>query len=105
MEVRFDLELWRAKKHLAASNVEFQPGHSEERRTERRLIEDYFATIDELLGKLDADNIALAAEIASMPEQIRGYGHVKQAHLVSAKGRAAKLPARWRQPAVVAVAA
>jgi indolepyruvate ferredoxin oxidoreductase len=66
-------------------------GRTEERRMERQLIEDYFKTVEGLLGTLDAGNVALAAEIASVPEQIRGYGHVKEAHLHKAKTREAEL--------------
>ncbi len=73
-------------------------GYTAERRSERRLIAEYFARIDELLATLDAGNIALAVEIASLPEQIRGFGHVKEAHLAAAQERAAELMARWREP-------
>ena len=66
-------------------------GRTEERRMERQLIEDYFATVEKLLGKLDSGNVVLAAEIASVPEHIRGYGHVKEAHLHKAKAREAEL--------------
>src|SRR5690606_28989695 len=62
-------------------------GRTAERRMERQLVEDYFATIEGLLPKLDAGNVQLAAEIASIPDQIRGYGHVKDAHLEKAKAR------------------
>jgi hypothetical protein len=55
-------------------------GYTAERRTERVLIDEYLATADELLGKLDRDNVALAVEIAAIPGHIRGYGHVKEAH-------------------------
>ncbi len=81
-------------------------GRTEERRMERKLIEDYFATVEGLLGKLDAGNVALAAEIASIPEHIRGYGHVKEAHLHKAKTREAELLTRWSAgPASAAKAA
>ena len=73
-------------------------GRTEERRMERKLIEDYFATVEGLLGKLDAGNAALAAEIASIPEHIRGYGHVKEAHLHKAKAREAELLAKFDAP-------
>jgi indolepyruvate ferredoxin oxidoreductase len=66
-------------------------GYTEERKMERKLIADYFATVDTLLGKLGSDNVALAAEIAAIPEHIRGYGHVKEAHLHKAKAREAEL--------------
>ncbi|TBR13311.1 MAG: indolepyruvate ferredoxin oxidoreductase family protein [Lysobacter sp.] len=73
-------------------------GRTHERRTERRLIEDYFDTVDGLLAKLDAGNVDLAAQIASIPEHIRGYGHVKESHLATAKLREADLLREWHNP-------
>src|SRR5262249_6844404 len=49
-------------------------GYTAERKGERALIDEYFATIDELLTRLDAGNHALGVEIASVPEHIRGFG-------------------------------
>jgi len=71
-------------------------GRSEERRTERALIEQYQACVDELLQGLSTDKLALAAEIARIPEDIRGYGHVKQRHLAAAQPKWDALMARWR---------
>jgi indolepyruvate ferredoxin oxidoreductase len=71
-------------------------GNTEERRTERQLITDYEACIDELLKGLTADKLALAAEIARIPEEIRGYGHVKERHLAAARAKWAALMAKWR---------
>jgi indolepyruvate ferredoxin oxidoreductase len=65
---------------------------------ERQLIVDYFATIESLLPTLDSGNVDLAAEIAGIPEHIRGYGHVKEAHLHGAKARETELLAQWRNP-------
>ncbi|HWI23596.1 MAG TPA: DUF6537 domain-containing protein, partial [Lysobacter sp.] len=73
-------------------------GYTAERKMERRLIDEYFATVEGLLAKLDAGNVALAAEIASIPEHIRGYGHVKEAHLHKAKAREAELLREWANP-------
>ena len=70
-------------------------GYTAERKMERQLIVEYFATIERLLAKLDAGNVGLAAEIAAIPEHIRGYGHVKEAHLHKAKTREASLLAKW----------
>ncbi|HBD19994.1 MAG TPA: indolepyruvate ferredoxin oxidoreductase family protein [Arenimonas sp.] len=80
-------------------------GRTEERRMERQLITDYAKTVDELLATLDGDNVGLAAEIAAVPEHIRGYGHVKEAHFAKAKAREAELLARWRNPQAPARAA
>ncbi|WP_313173898.1 indolepyruvate ferredoxin oxidoreductase family protein [Stenotrophomonas sp.] len=73
-------------------------GYTEERRGERQLIADYEKTLQELISGLDARRLALAVDIASIPEHIRGYGHVKEAHLHEAKAREASLLATWRNP-------
>jgi indolepyruvate ferredoxin oxidoreductase len=73
-------------------------GRTEERKTERALITEYRASIDEVLAGLNAGNHALALEIASLPEQIRGYGHVKERNLAAARKRWAELVAKWRDP-------
>jgi len=73
-------------------------GYSQERKTERALIGEYRACIDELLTKLSSENLALAVEIAAVPEDIRGYGHVKDRHLSAARAKWSALMARWRTP-------
>ncbi len=60
-------------------------GYSAERKEERRLINDYAQTIDTLLSDLKADNYQFAVDIATLPEQIRGYGHVKLASIERVK--------------------
>jgi len=70
----------------------FDPfGYSADRRLERQLVRGYEARIEELLAKLDADNHAVIVEIASIPEDIRGYGHVKRAHVEEARVKEAAL--------------
>jgi indolepyruvate ferredoxin oxidoreductase len=71
-------------------------GRTEERRTERALVGEYEKLVDELLGRLAADNHATAVELASIPEEIRGYGQVKAQHLERARARQADLLARFR---------
>jgi len=44
------------------------------------LIGAYQKTVSALLDRRGAGNADLAAEIASVPEHIRGFGHVKEAH-------------------------
>jgi indolepyruvate ferredoxin oxidoreductase len=80
-------------------------GHTAERRMERQLIADYAATVESLLGALSLSNHALAVEIARVPEHIRGYGHVKEAHLAVAKAKEAELLAQFRDPLRIALAA
>ena len=71
-------------------------GKTEERRTERALIVEYRAAIDEVLAALSAGNLALAVDIARIPEDIRGYGHVKERHLLVARSKWSALMAQWR---------
>ena len=71
-------------------------GRSEERRTERRLIADYEAVLDELLAKLTPENHHLTVGIAAIPEKIRGFGHVKTRHLAAAKADEAALLDQFR---------
>ncbi len=80
-------------------------GYTQERRMERQLIVEYEATIGELVGKLSSDNHALAVKIASIPEEIRGYGHVKERNLGIAKAKQADLMAALRSPEAVRSAA
>ena len=56
-------------------------GYTHERRLERQLIRDYIKMIDGVLQNLDAAHHSLAVEIAALPMQLRGYGHVKMRHL------------------------
>ena len=67
-----------------------------ERKTEVALIAEYRTCIDELLQTLSADKLPLAAQIARLPEEIRGYGHVKERHLQAARSKWDALMAEWR---------
>ncbi|HWQ38700.1 MAG TPA: DUF6537 domain-containing protein, partial [Burkholderiales bacterium] len=80
-------------------------GYSRERKVERQLVRDYEAVIEEILGKLDAGNHALAVRIAGIPEEIRGFGHIKERNLKKAKAKEAELLAALRAPAKMRTAA
>jgi indolepyruvate ferredoxin oxidoreductase len=70
-------------------------GYSNERRQERALIQQYQQTVLALLPKLSGANLDCAVAIASIPEEIRGYGHVKERHIVAAKKKASELLAAF----------
>jgi len=53
-------------------------GYTAERKMERALVTEYRDMIEALLPSLDAANHAVAVELAALPEQIRGFGHVKE---------------------------
>ncbi|NML42746.1 indolepyruvate ferredoxin oxidoreductase family protein [Ramlibacter sp. G-1-2-2] len=73
-------------------------GRTEERRGERALIAQYRATVEELLQRLDAGNHAQALAIARLPEQVKGYGHVKARNLAAVQPQWDALMQQWREP-------
>ena len=80
-------------------------GRTEERKTERALIGEYRASIEEVLKSLNTDNHATAVEIARIPEQIKGFGHVKERNLKAARQKWAALMQQWPHPETVRKAA
>jgi indolepyruvate ferredoxin oxidoreductase len=70
-------------------------GHTAERRSERRLLADYEAGLDRIVAGLDPQRLPIAVEIASVPQQIRGFGHVKAAAMEAAEPEARRLWAKW----------
>jgi indolepyruvate ferredoxin oxidoreductase len=78
-------------------------GYTAERRTERALIADYEALVEELLTRLASDNHSVAVQLASLPEDIRGYGHVKEQTLVTARAKWSQLLARFRGQTIAQV--
>jgi indolepyruvate ferredoxin oxidoreductase len=75
----------------------FDPfGYTIERKTERRLVSDYEAMLDEISAALTPANHHLAVGLANIPEKIRGFGHVKARHLTAAKAEEAALLEQFR---------
>jgi indolepyruvate ferredoxin oxidoreductase len=94
LKAQFGRWVWHAFKLLARMRFlrgsAFDVfGKTEERRVERRLIADYEASIEAALAVLDANNLPRAIDLAGIPEEIRGFGHVK---LESVQ----KATTRWR---------
>ena len=73
-------------------------GHTEERRLERQLLADYRRFLEELLPRLDAVDLGVAVELARLPEQIRGFGHVKLQNAQAAAVRRDALLAKLVPP-------
>jgi indolepyruvate ferredoxin oxidoreductase len=70
-------------------------GRTAERRMERALIAEYEQTVEALLAGLTRENHALAVELASLPEAIRGFGHVKAKSVEAARRKHAELMGRY----------
>jgi indolepyruvate ferredoxin oxidoreductase len=56
-------------------------GYTAERRVERSLIDAYFSLLKEISARLSPANYAIAIGLASLPDDIRGFGHVKEANV------------------------
>ena len=73
-------------------------GWTRERRDERALVAEYFAGIGEMTQELTPDNHAVGVELASLPERIRGYGHVKEGSVQQARTEGQRLMKLLRAP-------
>lgn len=71
-------------------------GYTAERKMERQLIEDYRSLIESLLPDLRADNYDAALALAKLPQDMRGFGHIKEANVQKAQQRQQTLLAQFR---------
>ncbi|WP_250515936.1 indolepyruvate ferredoxin oxidoreductase family protein [Caballeronia sp. INDeC2] len=71
-------------------------GKTAERRTERRMIADYLALVDELCSTLDEDRFDTALQLAKLPDEIRGFGHVKERNVAAVEKKRERLIERYR---------
>ncbi|MDE0309074.1 MAG: indolepyruvate ferredoxin oxidoreductase family protein [Acidiferrobacterales bacterium] len=75
----------------------FDPfGRSADRRMERQLISDYEELVQELIQSIDVENHRIAVELASFPESVRGFGHIKKRHVEASQSRIEELLAAFR---------
>ena len=89
---------WLAKMRFLRGTAFDVFGRTEERKMERQLIKEYEATVEKLLTGLSSENHQYAVQIASMPEHIRGYGHVKLRHLEDVKANEEALWLNFNNP-------
>ncbi len=62
-------------------------GRTAERRMERQLRDDYMAQMEDIAARLAAVDFDAALALARLPEQIRGFGHVKLESVAAAQVR------------------
>lgn len=89
---------WLAKgKRLRGTR--FDPlGYTADRKLERKLIVDYGELLSQILPELTADNYDIAVSLASFPDQIRGYGPVKEQAMLKAYEDIDALQVHFRNP-------
>ncbi len=68
---------WLAKLKFLRGGALDVFGKTAERRLERELIAEYERDIAAMLSGLEASNLDAAVALAALPEQIRGFGHIK----------------------------
>jgi indolepyruvate ferredoxin oxidoreductase len=78
-------------------------GYSAHRRQERALIGWYRDLIGQLMDQLNDENLAKALEIAALPDQIRGYEHIKEENIARVKKLAEEKLAELRIQTTVSV--
>ncbi|WP_137920333.1 indolepyruvate ferredoxin oxidoreductase family protein [Hydrogenophaga sp. 2FB] len=66
-------------------------GKTAERRMERALIVEYREAITQAMQQLNAANHPLVLELARLPQEVRGFGHVKERAAQHARQRMAAL--------------
>jgi indolepyruvate ferredoxin oxidoreductase len=80
-------------------------GYTQERKLERQMIADYEGLLDQLSQRLSPQTHATATALASLPLEIKGFGHVKLRNYKTVKAREAALLAQLRNPAAALKAA
>ena len=80
-------------------------GYQAERRWERALIGQYTADLRTVLAALRPETLGTAVAIAQLPDEIRGFGHVKEANRTKAEARRTQLLAQLTAPDAVRMAA
>lgn len=84
------------KRFKFLRGTRFDPfGWTDERKLERKLRDQYLDNVERMLADLNEKNLDLAIAIAEMPDEIRGYGHVKEAAIEKAATREAELWQHW----------
>ncbi|PKO54320.1 MAG: indolepyruvate ferredoxin oxidoreductase, partial [Betaproteobacteria bacterium HGW-Betaproteobacteria-21] len=82
-------------RHLRGSMLDpFARSH--DRKLDRELIADYERVVEEILGDLTLSNFEAAVELAALPDQIRGFGHIRERYLANARKRQAVLLEAFR---------
>jgi len=66
-------------------------GYSSERKTERALIKEYTKTLRDITARYDQIDYQHAVQLLSLPDMIRGYGHVKQKNIQACREAVAQI--------------
>ena len=56
-------------------------GHTQERRGERAFLARYESLLDRVCSDITLDNYDIAVSLASIPDDVRGFGPVRERHM------------------------
>ncbi len=98
---RVPLKMLASMKGLRGTPLDIF-GYSAHRREERALIAWYRDLIAKLMDQLTEENAAKAIEIASLPDQIRGYERIKEDSIARVKKLAENKLAEMKAASVIA---
>jgi indolepyruvate ferredoxin oxidoreductase len=85
----------RAMKRLRGTRLD-PFGYAKVRRVERAMVSEYERAVDTLVARLTADRLPEAVAIAELPDQVRGYEHIKLERAVTYRRELAQHLARYR---------
>ena len=89
---------WLARARLLRGTP-FDPfGYLPERRAERAAIGSYQALMRRIAAALTPDRLPIALELAGLPQEIRGFGHVKEENARRALAKQERLLAQYAEP-------
>jgi indolepyruvate ferredoxin oxidoreductase len=93
---------WVLKAFLILSTLKFLRGtpfdlfgKTAERKRERQWLADYEALLDEVKDNLSLANLDRAIALLSIPQEIRGFGHVREKAMKIAAIRLAQLKSEF----------
>ena len=90
--------LWLLARMKGLRGTPVDPfGYASIRREERALIAWYRQLVEEVLERVTPENLALAIEVVCLPDQIRGYEHIKMESIRNVKRLAQEKLALVRQ--------
>jgi len=78
-------------------------GRTDERRTERELIDEYHELVGQLLTELNSGNYEKIVEIAALADMVKGFGHVKMGNIQRYRERLAVLKRKLVEPELAVV--
>ena len=71
-------------------------GYTAERKMERQLLADYELVLDEIVSSISSENLKAAIALATYPETIKGFGHVKERNVKKANAERMSLRAGFK---------